>query len=163
MHTKRSKLFFPLNQKPWITHGSSRTSSINPDNNTTVHLTPGFYGIPERYHTLTVTDLFPRGIFISKENIEQKIESRMVPMSYNNLKNHVKSKIGQHKKYQAIPLKCIQRKGTHPTIRSLMIKNKTGSGIYRKILSRGGGNQIETSLELGEKNLVTSKGYTQAY
>ena len=42
----------------------------NPDNNSTVHLTPGFYGIPERYHTLSVIDLFPRGTFISKENLE---------------------------------------------------------------------------------------------
>ena len=113
-------------------------SRKNPDNNGTVHLTPGFYGIPERFHTLSVTDLFPRGTFISKENLEQKTETRMVALSYNNLKNHVKSKIGQHKKYQAIPLKCIQRKGSHPTIRSLMLKNKKGSGIYRRIPTRGG-------------------------
>ena len=70
----------------------------NPDNNTTVHLTPGFYGIPERNHTLTVTDFFPRGIFISNESLEEKHEARMVLLSYNNLKTHIKSKIGQPKK-----------------------------------------------------------------
>ena len=109
----------------------------NPDNKSTVHLTPGFYGIPERYHTLNVTELYPRGIFISKENLEEKIETRMVALSYNNLKTHIKSKIGHQKKYQAIPLKCVQRKGTHPTIKSLMLNIKKGSGIYRKILTRG--------------------------
>ena len=82
-------------------------------------------------------DFFPRGIFISKESLEEKIESRLVQLSYNSLKTHIKSKLGQQKKYQAIPLRCNQRKGTHPTIRSLMTKNKSGSGIYRRILSRG--------------------------
>ena len=82
-------------------------------------------------------DLFPKGTFISKENFEQKIGTRMVAVSYNNLKSHVMSKIGHQKKYQAIPLKCIQRKGSHPTIKSLIINIKKGSGIYRKILTRG--------------------------
>ena len=109
----------------------------NPDNKSTIHLTPGFYGIPERYHTLKVIDFFPGGIFISKENLEEKIEKRMVALSYTNLKSHIKSKIGHQKKYQAIPLKCVQKKGTHPTIKSLMVSIKKGSGVYRKILNRG--------------------------
>ena len=101
---KKVKNLFPTGPETmdnsWILQNifyNTNFNRKNPDNNATVHLTPGFYGIPERYHTLNVTDLFPRGTFISKENLEQKIESRMVPLSYNNLKNHVKSKIGQHK------------------------------------------------------------------
>ena len=68
----------------------------HPNNNTTVHLTLGFYGILERNHTLSVEDFFPRGIFISKESIEEKIEARLVQLGYNSLKSHIKSKIGQH-------------------------------------------------------------------
>ena len=122
----------------WLLQNAFYNGNFNrkhPNNNTTVHLTPGFYGIPERNHTLSVEDLFPRGIFISKESLEEKIEARLVLLSYNNLKSHIKSKIGQHKKYQAIPLRCKQRKGTHPTIKSLMVQNKYG--VYRRILSRG--------------------------
>ena len=99
--------------------------------------TPGFYGIHERHHTISVEELFPRGTFITKEAFEDKIEARIVQLNYNNLKSHIKSKIGQYKTYQAVPLRCKQRKGTHPTIRSLMVKNKSGSGAYRRILSRG--------------------------
>ena len=141
---KKVKTLFPTEPETidnsWILQNifyNGNFNRKNPNNNTTVHLTPGFYGIPERNHTLTVLDFFPRGIFISKESLEEKIESRLVQLSYNSLKTHIKSKIGQHKKYQAIPLRCNQRKGTHPTIKSLMTKNKSGSGIYRRILSRG--------------------------
>ena len=89
-------------------------SRKNPDNKSTIHLTHGFYGIPEIHHTLKVIDFFPRGIFISKETLEEKIEATMVELSYNNLKTHIKAKIGHQKKYQAIPLKCAQKKGNTP-------------------------------------------------
>ena len=111
----------------------------NPDNNSTVNLTPGFYGISERYHTLSVIDLFPRGTFISKENLEQKTETRMVALSYNNLKNHVKSKIGQQKKIPGNPLEMHPKERFTPHYKKPDVKIKKGSGIYRKILTRGGG------------------------
>ena len=82
----------------WLLQNAFYNNNFNrkhPNDNTTVHLTPGFYGTPEGNHTLSVEELFPRGIFISKELLEEKIEPRMVLLSYNNLKNHVKSKIGQ--------------------------------------------------------------------
>ena len=58
-------------------------------------------------------------------------------MNYNNLKNHIKSKTGQNRNYQAISLRGRQRKGSHPTLRSLMTNNRSGSGVYRRILVRG--------------------------
>ena len=76
----------------------------------------------------------------------------MVDLSYNNLKPHIKSIIGHQKKYQAIPLKCVQKKGTHPTIKSLMVSIKKGSGIYRKILTRGGKNPDINNPTAKEKN-----------
>ena len=82
-------------------------------------------------------DNFFQGVYLSPRKLEEKIEARIVQLSYNNLKNHIRSKIGQYKTYQAIPLRCKQRKGTHPTIKSLMVHNKSGSGVYRRILSRG--------------------------
>ena len=115
----------------------TRFTRKQPKKNSLLHLTPGFYGIDERHHTIPIEDFFPRGTFITKEAFGAKIDAIIVQMNYNNLKNHIKSKIGQHKTYQAIPLRRKQRKGTHPTIKSLMMKNKSGSGAYRRILSRG--------------------------
>ena len=69
--------------------------------------------------------------------MEEKIKASIVQLSYSNLKSHSRSKIGQYKAYQAIPLRYKQRKGTHPTIKSLMVLNKSGSGVYRRILSIG--------------------------
>ena len=86
----------------------------NPDNKSIIHLTPGFYGIPETHHSLKVIDFYPRGTFISKEALEEKIEVTLVELSYNNLKSHIKAKIGQQKKYQAIPLKCAQKREPTP-------------------------------------------------
>ena len=107
-----------------------------PDSNKTVNLTPSFYGIGKRHHTLSVEELYPRGIFITKDDLENKVGSRLIEMNYNNLKNHIKCKIGPNRKYQAIPLRGSQRKGLHPTIRNLMTNNRSGSGVYRRILPR---------------------------
>ena len=57
-----------------------------PHKNKQVHLTPGFYGISEKHHTLTIEDFFPRGTFITKETIEIKIEAKVIQINYKNLK-----------------------------------------------------------------------------
>ena len=108
----------------------------NPGQKSLTHLTPGFYGIAELHHKLKVIDFFPRGTFISQEDLETKIGANIVELNYRNLKSHIKAKIGLHKKYQAIPKNCTQKKGTHPTIKSLMESIKKGSGKYRRILAR---------------------------
>ena len=94
---KKFKTLFPTEPESmdnsWLLHNAFNNNNFNrkqPNNNTTVYITPGFYGIPERNQTISVEELFPRGIFISKELLEEKIEARMVQLSYNNLKNHVK-------------------------------------------------------------------------
>ena len=134
-------------------------SRKQPNKNTFVHLTPGFYGINERHHTISVEELFPRGTFITKEAFEDKIEARIVQLNYNNLKSHIKSKIGQYKTYQAVPLRCKQRKGTHPTIRSLMVKNKSGSGAYRRILSRSDTSMTLRTQQHRGKNWMTLQSH----
>ena len=67
-----------------------------PKKNSLVHLTPGFYGIDERHHTITNEEFFPRGTFITKKGNEAKIDARIVQMNYNNLKNHIKNRATQN-------------------------------------------------------------------
>ena len=58
-------------------------------------------------------------------------------MQYNNLKAHIKDKVGQNKHYNAIPkMKLPQKEQTHSTVKSLMKGVKRDSGVYRKIIAR---------------------------
>ena len=88
--------------------------------------------------TLSLLKNFFQGEYLSpRKYLSKKLKASIVQLIYNNLKTHIRSKIGQYKTYQGIPIRCKQRKGTHCTIRSLMVKNKSGSVAYRKIISRG--------------------------
>ena len=56
---KKVKTLFPTEPESmdnsWLLQNAFYNGNFNrkhPNNNTTVHLTPGFYGIPERNHTL---------------------------------------------------------------------------------------------------------------
>ena len=60
-----------------------------PDCNKAVHLTPGFYGINERPHTLTIEDLFPRVTFITRGELENMTGATIIQMNYNNLKSKI--------------------------------------------------------------------------
>ena len=100
-------------------------------------LTPTFYGIPDKYHTLTVRDFFPGGTFISQTALNTLTGTTLIKMNYDNLKVHIRSKIGTQKHYDAIPLMNLpQKKNTHQNVLSLMSNIKKGSGKYRTILHK---------------------------
>ena len=100
-------------------------------------LTPTFYGLPDSAHTLTLSDFFPNGRFIEKANLNTLTGANLMEMQYNNLKVHVKNKVGPNKFYDAIPkFKLPQKQHTHSSTLSLMLNVTQGSGSYRKIISR---------------------------
>ena len=75
-------------------------------------LKPTFYGIPDNFHTLTVRDLYPGGSFISHAVLNTLTGQTIIKMNYDNLKAHVKTKIGKHKHFDAIPLMNLPQKKT---------------------------------------------------
>ena len=86
-----------------------------------IFLTPTFYGIPDIYHTLTLKDLYPSGVFISNESLMQLTNTSIMHMQYQNFKNHIKAHVGPNKKYDAIPLENRQqRKYTNSTLAGLL-------------------------------------------
>ena len=96
-----------------------------PKTTKTTFLKPTFYGLPDSAHTLTVQDFFPNGKFISIETLNAHTGGNLMQMQYNNLKFHIKCKIGVNKTYDAIPkLNLPQKKHTHATISSLMVSIK---------------------------------------
>ena len=109
-----------------------------PNSQKKVFLTPTFYGIPDTNHTLTVKDLFPRGMFISITSLNQLTATTIMPMQYFNLKQHIKAHIGPTKKYDAIALeKQPQKIHTFSTVAGLFLSIKKGSGKYRQVIERG--------------------------
>ena len=76
-------------------------------------LTPTFYGIPDTYHTLTLKDLYPRGIFITRESLSQLTNTSIMQMQYQNLRNHIKAHVGPNKKYDAVALEKLPQKNIH--------------------------------------------------
>ena len=144
-----------------------------PNTKQVTYLSPTFYGLPDTAHTLTLSQFFPGGRFIEREDLNALAFSNLMPMQYNNLKAHIRSKVGQNKTYDAIPkLNLPQKLHTHSTVISLMKNTTQGSGCYRKIVARShkspdihnpskwrsklGDNQI-TSLQIKQsrKNLHT--------
>ena len=108
-----------------------------PNSSKTTFLKPTFYGLLDSAHTLTVQDFYPNGKFISIDTLNTLTGSNSMQMQYNNLKFHIKSKIGVNKTYDAIPKLILpQKMHTHATLTSLMASTKKGSGTYRKIISR---------------------------
>ena len=75
-----------------------------PNNKTEVCLKPTFYGIPDHFHTIKLKDLYPGGSFISSQALNTLTNTIIIPMNYENLKAHVKSKVGHNKHYDVIPL-----------------------------------------------------------
>ena len=108
-----------------------------PNTKAKTYLTPTFYGIPDRFHTLTLKDLYPTGTFISHDSLNTLTLTAIQNMQYLSLKNHIKSHIGPGKKYDAIAREISpQKKHTHSNSHSLMSNTRKGSGIYRKIIAR---------------------------
>ena len=102
-----------------------------------IFLTPTFYGIPDKYHTLTLKDLFPQGAFITHVSLNRLTNSTLINMQYQNLKSHIKAHIGPNKKYNAIALeKLPQKRHTYSTASELLQSIKKGSRTYRKIIER---------------------------
>ena len=109
-----------------------------PKNKKEVFVKPTFYGIPDKFHTLTFQELYPGGLFIKNSALNTLTDSKIIKMQYDNLKAHIKAKIGTNKFYDAIPLMNLPQKiNTHSNITTLMqsIKKK-GSGKYRSILQK---------------------------
>ena len=75
-----------------------------PKNKQEVFLKPTFYGLPDKFHTLTVRDLYPGGIFITNPALNTLTNSNVLKMQYDNLRAHVKTKIGTNRFYDAAPL-----------------------------------------------------------
>ena len=114
-----------------------------------IFLTPTFYGIPDTFHTLTLKDLLPQGVFITNESLNQLTNTTVISMQYQNLKTHIKAHIGPNKKYDAIALeKLPQKKYTFSTAVGLLHSIKKGSVTYRKIIER---NITPTNIHNHEK------------
>ena len=86
---------------------------------------------------MTVKDFYPRNVFITLPDLNTLTNTTMVPMQYNNLKAHIKSKIGHNKQYDVISTMNMQQiKKQNNNIISLMTSIKKGSGKYRSILQK---------------------------
>ena len=141
---KNFKHNFPTNpgtmDNTWINQCAFYNMNITrkqPNSKQATYLTPTFYGISDNYHTLALKDLFNRGSFITNEALNTLTNSKIHPMQYTSLKNHIKSHIGHQKTYDAIPMeKLPQKKYTYSTICTLMENTGKGSGIYRKVIGR---------------------------
>ena len=60
-----------------------------PRKKTPTHLTPTFYGIPDKFHTLKVKDLYQNLAFKTPAQIHTLTGINMIPLNYTNLKAHV--------------------------------------------------------------------------
>ena len=108
-----------------------------PNNKGTTYLTPTFYGIPDKYHTLKLKDFFSSGVFLSHQDLNNTTKTMVQTMKYHNIKSHIKDHIGPNKKYDAIVKeKLPQKKYTHSNTLDLMMSIKKGSGMYRKTIER---------------------------
>ena len=100
-------------------------------------LKPTFYGIPDEYHTLSLKELYPSGIFISNTALNTLTSTTILNMQYNNLKTHIKAHIGPGKKYDAIAKEKLPQKiHTFADTHDLMDHTKKGSGAYRRVIKR---------------------------
>jgi hypothetical protein len=128
-----------------------------PKNKKEVFLKPTFYGIPDKFHTLTVQELYPGGLFIKIPALNTLTDSKIIKMQYDNLKAHVKAKIGTNKFYDAIPLMNLPQKiNTHSNITTLMQSIKKGSGKYRSILQKKWSKETYIPLQTGDqKSMIT--------
>jgi hypothetical protein len=141
---KKVKANFPTNpdtfDNSWLCQNAFFNLNFTrkqPNSNKPTYLKPTFYGLPDIWHTMTIKDFYPRGIFISHQDLNTFTSTNTMTLQYNNLKAHIKSKIGPNKTYDAIPnMNLPQKKYTHSTMNSLMTSIKTGSGKYRAILTR---------------------------
>ena len=108
-----------------------------PNTKEKVFLKPTFYGISDTFHTLSIKDLYPSGIFISNEALNTLTATTIQNLQYLSLKNHIKTHIGPGKKYDALAKeKLPQKKFTHSNTNDLMNSITKGSGIYRKIIGK---------------------------
>ena len=100
-------------------------------------LTPTFYGIPDRYHTLKVKDLYQNLAFKTPAQIQALTGTLMVPLNYSNLKAHVTHFIGHNKKYDAVVKEHLpQKEHTSSNTTEFIRKAVKGSGTIRKIIGR---------------------------
>ena len=96
-----------------------------PNTKQVTYLSPTFYGLPDTAHTLALYEFFPGGRFIERDDLNALALSNLMQMQYNNLKAHIRNKVGQNKTYDAIPkFNLPQKPHTHSTVSSLM-KNAT--------------------------------------
>ena len=120
-------------------------------------LKPTFYVLLDRHHTMTVKDFFPRSVFITPLELNTLTNSTIMPMQYNNLKAHIRSKIGHNKHYDAIPSMNMPHKKIKNNITSLMTSIKKGSGKYRALLQKKLLQKISTPLQTGDKKSMTTQ------
>jgi hypothetical protein len=101
------------------------------------HLTPTFYGLPDRYHTLELQDFYHNLHYKTTAQIELLTGTKMIPLHYTNLKAHITKFVGHNKKYDGIvKLKLPQKPFTQSTTLDFITANKKGSSTVRKIISR---------------------------
>ena len=94
---KNFKHNFPTNPETldnsWLNQCAFYNLNITrrqPNSKQRTFLKPNFYGIPDRYYTLTLKDLFQSGTFITNETLNTHTRSKILPLQYTNLKNHKK-------------------------------------------------------------------------
>ena len=94
---KTFKHNFPTNpdtlDNSWLNQCAFYNTNITrkqPNTKENTFLKPTFYGIPDVYHTLTLKDLYPSGIFITNEALNIKTNTTIHTLQYTNLKSHKK-------------------------------------------------------------------------
>ena len=82
----------------------------------TSHLTPTFYGLEDKHHTLKVMDFYEAMPFKTNHQIELTTGTKLSTIQYASLKGHITSHIGHHKKYDGLVKETTpQNKNTHIT------------------------------------------------
>ena len=88
-----------LHQTPFYNTNFTRKQ---PNKNHYTHLTPTFYGLPDRCHAMKWKDFYQNLTFKSPEQLETLTGTKMIPLHFNNLKAHITKQVGNKKKYDAL-------------------------------------------------------------
>ena len=76
--------------KSWLNQCAFYNKNITrkqPNSTKFICLTPTFYGIPDTSHTITLKDLFPKGVFITHTSLNQLTNKTIMNLQYQNLKS----------------------------------------------------------------------------
>ena len=105
--------------------------------NKTISLNPAEYGLSQRTKGTTLSMCFTGGKFKSQEDLEATLGEPLLPLNFAKLRTHIKSNIGQNKRFDAVPIPNKKvPKHIKQSLPEFITAAKHGSKPYRKILLR---------------------------